>query len=113
MGVYLLQKMKAKRTRRLLLKTHNPEEVFQLMAHKLIKPVMSAEEAVQNVKPGSSLMVGGFNYAGVPYTLIDALVVQGTKELHLISNDTLYANDQPPRGSRPRDAGGERPVPQG
>ncbi|HPK06601.1 MAG TPA: CoA-transferase, partial [Aminivibrio sp.] len=48
---------------------------------------MSAEEAVQNVKPGSSLMVGGFNYAGVPYTLIDALVVQGTKDLHLISND--------------------------
>ena len=68
------------------------------MAHKLIKPVMSAEEAVQNVKAGSSLMVGGFNYAGVPYTLIDALVAQGTADLHLISNDTLYANDQHPEG---------------
>ncbi|NLK20437.1 MAG: branched-chain amino acid dehydrogenase, partial [Synergistaceae bacterium] len=47
------------------------------MTHKLIKPVMSAEEAVKNVKSGSSVMVGGFNYAGVPYTLIDALVEQG------------------------------------
>ena len=42
------------------------------MASKLIKPVMSAEEAVSRIKPGASLMVGGFNYAGVPYTLIDA-----------------------------------------
>ena len=31
------------------------------MAHKLIKPVMSAEEAVTHIQPGSSLMVGGFN----------------------------------------------------
>ncbi len=81
------------------------------MAHKLIKPVMSAEEAVQNVKPGSSLMVGGIQLRGVPYTLIDALVVQGTKDLHLISNDTLYANDQHPRESA-TGAGGERPVPE-
>ncbi len=68
------------------------------MAHKLIKPVMSAEEAVKHVKSGSSVMVGGFNYAGVPYTLIDALVEQGTKDLHLIANDTLYANEKHPEG---------------
>jgi len=68
------------------------------MASKLIKPVMSAEEAVSRIKPGASLMVGGFNYAGVPYTLIDALVEQGTGDLHLIANDTLYANDQHPDG---------------
>ncbi len=68
------------------------------MAHKLIKPVMSAEEAVTHIKTGSSLMVGGFNYAGVPYTLIDALAAQGTDNLHLIANDTLYANDQHPEG---------------
>lgn len=68
------------------------------MAHKLIKPVMSAEEAIKHVKQGSSVMVGGFNYAGVPYTLIDALVEEGTKDLHLIANDTLYANDKHPEG---------------
>lgn len=64
------------------------------MAHRLIKPVMSAEEAVTRIQPGSSLMVGGFNYAGVPYTLIDALAAQGTDNLHLIANDTLCVNDQ-------------------
>ena len=68
------------------------------MAKKLIKPVMSAEEAATHIKPGSSLMVGGFNYAGVPYTLIDALVAQGTDNLHLIANDTMYANEQHPEG---------------
>ena len=71
---------------------------FTNMSRKLIKPVMSAEEAVKHVKPGSSLMVGGFNYGGVPYTLIDALVEQETGDLHLISNDTLYANDEHPEG---------------
>lgn len=68
------------------------------MGGKLIKPVMSAEEAVRHIHDGASVMVGGFNYAGVPYTLIDALVAQGTKNLHLISNDTLYANDAHPEG---------------
>ena len=48
------------------------------MTRKLIKPVMSAEEAATHIKEGSSLMVGGFNYGGVPYTLIDALVAQAT-----------------------------------
>ena len=68
------------------------------MTRKLIKPVMSAEEAATHIKKGSSLMVGGFNYGGVPYTLIDALVAQGTGDLHLIANDTLYANDTHPEG---------------
>jgi acetate CoA/acetoacetate CoA-transferase alpha subunit len=60
------------------------------MPTKVIKPVMSAEEAVTRVKPGSSVMIGGFNYGGIPYTLVDALVAAGTKELTLIANDTAY-----------------------
>ena len=35
-------------------------------------------------------MVGGFNYGGIPYTLTDALYEQGTDQLTLISNDTIY-----------------------
>ena len=35
-------------------------------------------------------MVGGFNYGGIPYTLTDALYDQGTDQLTLISNDTIY-----------------------
>jgi len=60
------------------------------MPTKVIKPVMSAEEAVTRVKPGSSVMIGGFNYGGIPYTLVDALVAAGTKDLTLIANDTGY-----------------------
>lgn len=60
------------------------------MARKMIKPVLSAQEAVSRVKPGSSLMVGGFNYGGIPYSLVDALVESGVGDLTLISNDTAY-----------------------
>jgi len=62
------------------------------MKRSLIKPVMSAKEAVSHVKKGSSVMVGGFNYGGIPYTLTDALLEAGTDELTMISNDTAYEN---------------------
>ncbi|WP_024822033.1 MULTISPECIES: CoA transferase subunit A [Aminobacterium] len=68
------------------------------MPKKTIKPVMSAEEAVRYVKPGASLMVGGFNYGGVPYTLVDALASTDINNLHLIANDTVYANEKYPKG---------------
>ena len=62
------------------------------MGKKIIKPVMSADEAVKNIKAGMSIMIGGFNFGGVPYTLVEALEKAGTKNLTLISNDTSYAN---------------------
>lgn len=68
------------------------------MAKEWIKPVLSAGEAAKSVKPGCVLMIGGFNYGGVPYTLVDALMEAGTGDLHLICNDTSYANDQKPEG---------------
>ena len=37
-------------------------------------------------------MVGGFNYGGVPYTLVDALLEAETDDLTLICNDTAYEN---------------------
>ena len=42
---------------------------------------MSADEAVRHVSDGMSVMVGGFNYGGVPYTLVDALVKSGVRHL--------------------------------
>lgn len=60
------------------------------MAKKVVKPVLSAEEAVRIVKSGSTVMVGGFNYGGIPYTLVDALVETGVRDLTLICNDTAY-----------------------
>lgn len=61
------------------------------MKKSVIKPVVSAQEAVKYVKQGDTIMVGGFNYGGIPYTLIDALLEQGTAGLTMIANDTAYA----------------------
>jgi len=60
------------------------------MPTKKTKPVISAEEAIMHVKRSSSVMVGGFNYGGVPYTLVEALAEAGISDLELIANDTLY-----------------------
>ncbi len=62
------------------------------MKKSIIKPVVSAAEAVRHIKSGDTIMVGGFNYGGIPYTLVDALLEAGTDKLTMISNDTGYEN---------------------
>jgi 3-oxoadipate CoA-transferase alpha subunit len=47
----------------------------------------SPEEAVADIPDGSSIMIGGFGDAGVPFRLIDALAAQGAKHLTVISNN--------------------------
>src|SRR5882762_2968819 len=51
------------------------------------KVVASAEEAIQDVFDGASIMVGGFGLCGNPENLIRALVRKGTKNLTTISNN--------------------------
>ncbi len=58
----------------------------------VIKPVVSPQEAVKRINRGATIMVGGFNYGGIPYTLVDALLDAGTDGLTLIANDTAYEN---------------------
>jgi len=53
-------------------------------------PVLSAPQAVDAVTDGSSLMVGGFLSCGNPFTLIDALIDKGSKNLTLITSDTSF-----------------------
>lgn len=60
------------------------------MKRSIFKPVVSAAEAVKCIKTGDTIMVGGFNYGGIPYTLVDALLEQGTDQLTMIANDTAY-----------------------
>jgi acetate CoA/acetoacetate CoA-transferase alpha subunit len=60
------------------------------MGKPVIKPVVSALEAIQCIGDGSTIMVGGFNYGGIPYTLVDALLETSVKDLVLIANDTAY-----------------------
>ncbi|MGM0903121.1 CoA transferase subunit A [Mesobacillus maritimus] len=44
-------------------------------------------EAVEGIKDGMTLMVGGFGLCGIPENLIKALAEKGTKDLTIISNN--------------------------
>ncbi|WOV83258.1 CoA transferase subunit A [Sporosarcina jeotgali] len=47
----------------------------------------SAQEAVEPIQDGMTLMVGGFGLVGIPEQLILALVEKGVKDLTIISNN--------------------------
>jgi len=54
---------------------------------KLDKVVPSAADAVADIADGSSIAVGGFGLAGIPWILIEALLEQGARDLTVISNN--------------------------
>lgn len=47
----------------------------------------TAEEAVAGIPDGATVLVGGFGMAGMPTTLIDALIDQGAGDLTIVSNN--------------------------
>jgi acetate CoA/acetoacetate CoA-transferase alpha subunit len=49
------------------------------------------EQALSAVQDGHTVMVGGFGVPGTPFTLIDRLLVQGTRNLTLIKNEANEA----------------------
>ncbi len=49
--------------------------------------IISAEKAVEFIKDGSTVMVGGFMTNGTPMILIDAIAEKGVKDLTIICND--------------------------
>ncbi len=51
------------------------------------KLVATPSEAVANIANGSSIAVGGFGSAGVPWALVDALHRQGTRHLRVVTNN--------------------------
>jgi 3-oxoacid CoA-transferase subunit A len=53
----------------------------------LDKVVASAADAVSDIPSGSSLAVGGFGLAGIPWSLIEALLDQGADDLTVVSNN--------------------------
>ncbi|MGE5483552.1 MAG: CoA transferase subunit A [Ignavibacteriales bacterium] len=59
----------------------------ELECRPACKKLRAAFEAVCMIRPGSSIMVGGFGLAGYPAALVDALVESGIKDLTIISND--------------------------
>jgi len=51
------------------------------------KVLASAEEAVERIPEGATIMMGGFGLCGIPETLITALRARGTGGLTVISNN--------------------------
>lgn len=49
--------------------------------------MMTAQEAIADIKDGAVIMVGGFMACGTPEILIDALVEKNVKDLTIICND--------------------------
>ena len=47
----------------------------------------SADAAVAGIEDGSTVLVGGFGLAGMPFDLIEALIRQGAKDLTIVSNN--------------------------
>jgi len=52
--------------------------------------IISMEECISYIQPGSTLMVGGFMGVGSPHGIIDALVSNNIRNLTLICNDTCW-----------------------
>jgi acetate CoA/acetoacetate CoA-transferase alpha subunit len=55
-----------------------------------MKPIITADKAVEEIKDGASLMAAGFMGCGNAFTLIEALLKKGSKDLTLITSDTAF-----------------------
>lgn len=51
---------------------------------------MTVDKAVNHIKDGMTLMIGGFMGVGTPESIIDAIVERGIKNLTVIANDTAF-----------------------
>ncbi|MDD5207836.1 MAG: CoA transferase subunit A [Elusimicrobiales bacterium] len=53
-----------------------------------MKPIKTPRQAVENMKDGCSIMIGGFISCGRPAEVLEAIYEKGIKDLTIISNDT-------------------------
>jgi acetate CoA/acetoacetate CoA-transferase alpha subunit len=56
----------------------------------IVKPQLSAAEAIRAVKLGMTVLVPGFLACGTPETLIDAIIDAGVTGLTAVCNDSAY-----------------------
>lgn len=52
--------------------------------------IVSMNEALEHVKDGMTVIIGGFLGTGNPHKIIDALIEKGVKDLTIIANDTAF-----------------------
>lgn len=58
----------------------------------MVNKIKSADEAIDYIKDGMTIMIGGFMGVGTPELIIDAMVKKGVKDLTIIANDTGVSN---------------------
>ena len=51
------------------------------------KIARSVAEAMQGLRDGSTVLIGGFGTAGIPNELIDGLIAQGARDLTVVNNN--------------------------
>src|SRR5262245_37845167 len=51
------------------------------------KRIISADKAIENLKDGMTILMGGFGLCGIPENLIAAVERKGTKNLTIVSNN--------------------------
>lgn len=64
--------------------------IFNLIRGACMNKIISLEKAVDYVKDGMTIMIGGFLGCGNPHRLIDALIEKDVKDLTLICNDSSF-----------------------
>src|SRR6202045_3780983 len=62
-----------------------PKEGHDAVSRALV--LQTTDEAVAGIEDGSTVLVGGFGLAGMPFDLIDALISTGAKDLTIVSNN--------------------------
>lgn len=55
-----------------------------------MEKLITIDEAIDYIKDGMTIMIGGFLGCGNPHRLVDALVEKGVKDLTLICNDSGF-----------------------
>ncbi len=61
------------------------------LERRMIDKTTTIGEAVSRIPDGATVMIGGFGVPGTPFSLIEALLRRGTRDLTLIKNDANEA----------------------
>lgn len=81
-----------KTSRSRLRQAPKPEETHPTPTRPKSKVYSSADEAVQDLKDGSTVLSAGFGLCGVAQTLIEAIGKRGIKDLTAVSNNAGLGN---------------------
>src|SRR5207237_1827772 len=61
------------------------------------KRVKTLAEAMHGIKDGSVVLLGGFGVVGQPQELLEGLIVQGARELTIVSNNAGFGSPMLPK----------------